>query len=111
MKTKIFTVGFLTALAGMTLILGLASFRPQTATPNYATMLAHESVGFDRKIVIIYENGSTEEIALESPAKQSQILSNATKIHETINMMSHKGYRVVTATKEHYYGYYLFEKK
>lgn len=64
---------------------------------NYATMRTIESaLGNFSKIMIVYEDGKTEEIALERSATNN-LLNNAIVINNTINTISSKGYELVSS--------------
>ena len=111
MKTKSFFQVALGGILGGLIFLLIASFRPQDDSPRYVTLNTYEfNSAFRSKIVIIFENAEVEEIALEKPDKEKNIHSNAMKLHETINMLTHRGYKLLSATKDMNYGHYLFEK-
>jgi hypothetical protein len=64
---------------------------------NYATMRTIESaLGNFSKIMIVYEDGKTEEIALERSAS-TNLLNNAILINNSINAISSKGYELVSS--------------
>lgn len=64
---------------------------------NYATMRTIESaLGNFSKIMIVYEDGKTEEIALER-STTNNLLNNAIVINNTINAISSKGYELVSS--------------
>jgi hypothetical protein len=66
----------------------------------------------ESKITIIYENGTMEEIALEGTSKGKSIMANSVKIHENMNMLTHKGYRLVSvASRLSGCCTYIFEKR
>lgn len=109
MKTKLMVTGFI-AVAATLLLTGLSSFTPQDSSPQYVSINAIQTLAY-AKIVIIYENNSTEEIKLEKPVKAEAVESNAVKIHETINMLSHKGYSLVSTTNTGFAAHYIFAKK
>lgn len=88
-----------------------ASFKQNDETPSYVTLNTWESPIGTSKLVIIYENGTVEETPLDnvSGAKSWQV--NAMKIHEMVNMLTHKGYRISTAVSKGSSCTYHFEKK
>jgi len=64
---------------------------------NYATMRTIESaLGNFSKIMIVYEDGKTEEIVLERSASTNW-LNNSIVINNTINAISNKGYELVSS--------------
>lgn len=64
---------------------------------NYATMRTIESaLGNFSKIMIVYEDGKTEEIALER-STTNNLLNNAIVVNNTINAISSKGYELVSS--------------
>src|SRR5690606_27747254 len=113
MKTKVLFLGCAGFVAGLCAIILLSSFSGQNDTPSYVTLNSYEFYGtdFESKIVIIYENDETETIKLNGSGKEKAIHANALKIHETINLLCHKGYKLVTSTKKGSDGSYIYEKK
>ena len=114
MKNKLVMFGLVAALTGALSVLFFSSFKPQDGAPQYVTLNAfdnHAAPGV-AKIIIVYENNSTEEIALDNKVRTKKtVAENAIKIHETINMLSHKGYRMLSAVTYPDYVSYLFERR
>lgn len=112
MKIRFMMIGVCVAVLGALLVTTLSSFTGQDASPQYVTLNAFDEVAaLEPKIVIVYENNSTEEIRLEKTNTAKGIQSNAIKVHETINLLSHKGYRLVSALRVHGGSNYIFERK
>ena len=82
----------------LAMLLVCLAFSNQTnEQKNYATMRTIESaIGNFSKIMIVYEDGKTEEIALERSAT-TNLLNNAIVINNTINTISSKGYELVSS--------------
>ena len=114
MKTKLAMFGLVAAMFGTVLVLFFSSFKPQDTAPQYVTLNAFDNIKgtIEPRIVIAYENNSTEEIAIEKKmGSQKAQIDNAIKIHETINMLSHKGYKLITAVSYPNYVSYIFERR
>lgn len=82
-------------------ILLLSSFLNQQAKGNkYLLMRVFEMPKghpFDSKIIVVYEDGRTEEIQLERSKADNTVIV-AKKINETINTIAERGYELVTIT-------------
>ena len=79
------------------LLVCLAFSNQSNEQKNYATMRTIEStLGNFSKIMIVYEDRKTEEIALERSATNN-LLNNAIVINNTINAISSKGYELVSS--------------
>lgn len=79
------------------LLVCLAFSNHSNEQKNYAIMRTIEStLGNFSKIMIVYEDGKTEEIALERSAS-TNLLNNAIVINNTINTISNKGYELVSS--------------
>jgi hypothetical protein len=112
MKTKFIFIGIVAFAAGLCAIFSLSSFTSQADGPQYTTMKVLEySAIYDPRILIVYENGKTEEIDLEKPKNSGNITNNVRKINETLNKLSKKGYHLHSFTGELNFATYLFEKK
>ena len=112
MKPRLMFFSVALILASAVSVFTLSSFSPQDASPQYVSLNVFDvPESFDPKIVVVYENNSTEEIKLERPVKASAIQGNAIKVHETINMLSHKGYKLVSAIRLPLSSSYVFEKR
>lgn len=112
MKNRFMLYGSAAAVAATVLFITLSSFKPQDVSPQYVTLNAFDDVSsFEPKIVVVYENNSTEEVKLERPSTARAIQGNAIKIHETINMLSHKGYKLISAMRMPHACNYVFEKR
>lgn len=104
MKTKTSKLIF----ACLTLILFLivtSSFKTNVSGNKYLTVLVVNSFFAPRqpdpKIIIVYEDEKTEEIALEH-TKESTYVSNTIKINRTLNSLAEKGYELVSASDSKY---------
>lgn len=62
------------------------------------------------KIVIVYEDGKSEEIILEKLHAKT-FVANAIKINQAINGIANKGYELVTYGRGDYFTEYAFIKK
>jgi hypothetical protein len=113
MKNRLVIVGLVAALTGALSVLFFSSFKPQDGAPQYVSLIAYtRAVGAEPKIIIVYENNSTEEITLDKKTVTQKVqIENAIKIHETINMLSHKGYRMLSAATYPDYVSYIFERR
>jgi hypothetical protein len=111
MKTT--TSKLLVATSAIILIIFLApSFKtPQTSGNKYLVMRAYEAaMGGGSKIVIVYEDGKTEEQDLDV-LKPGNYSPNAVKLAQAINGIANKGYELVSSSSGDYQGTYLFTKK
>lgn len=95
-------------LACSTLILFLiisSSFKTNASGNKYLTVLVINSISAprmpDAKIIIVYEDEKTEEIALEN-TKESTYLPNTVKINRTLNSLAEKGYELIAASDTKY---------
>jgi hypothetical protein len=110
MKT---TTKFLTATLTLALIIILASaFNKQQGSGNkYLTMRAFQAtIGKGSKIIIVYENGKTEEIELEK-YNVDNFLANTITINQAINNVSSKGYELISVTGAELTSLYTFVKR
>ena len=111
MKTT--TTKLLTATLTLVLIIFLTSaFTEQQGSGNkYLTMrIFQAAIGGGSKIMIVYEDGKTEEIELEKYAV-GNFLPNTVKINQTINDLSNKGYELFSVTGAEMLSLYTFVKK
>ena len=103
---------FIAGVALCAASLFLTSFVQTDETPSYASVNTYETGGPGSKILVVYENSTTEEIELDKVASAGKVFSNTQKIQETLNLMTHKGYRLVTAvTRVSGMTTFLFQKK
>jgi hypothetical protein len=75
----------------------LTAFVQSEEAPSYASVNSYETGIGGSKILIIYENSTTEEIELEKATSTAKVIANTQKIHETLNLMTHKGYGLVSS--------------
>jgi hypothetical protein len=111
MKPK--TAKFITATLTLILIILLTSaFNKQQGSGNkYLTMRTFQAaMGGSSKIMIVYEDGKTEEIELEKYSV-SNFLPNTVKINKAINDISNKGYELFSVTGAEMVSLYTFIKK
>lgn len=96
MKTKHTLLIILITLSGFLIF---SSFLTPQTQNKFLTVKSVESLSglIDSFILIIDENGKTEEIELEK-FRAKNITSNALKLSEIINNKGAKGYELVTAT-------------
>jgi hypothetical protein len=109
---KKMTTKLMMATAALTLIVFLTSFnKPQTNGNKYLIMRAYEgAMGGGSKIVIVYEDGKTEEQDIDV-SKPSNYLPNAVKLAQSINYIATKGYELVTSSSGDFQSTYVFIKK
>jgi hypothetical protein len=88
--TRVLTV-VISAIAAFFLLTSFLNH--QQAQNKYLTLWTTQG-GLDTKIVIVYEDGNTEEIDLDK-FKPSSHTSNAKKINEAINSVANKGYELI----------------
>jgi hypothetical protein len=107
-KTKLVTVA-----VALTLIIFLTSAfnKQQGGGAKYLTMRTFQAVmGGGSKILIVYEDGKTEEIELEKYSV-GNMLPNSVKINQAVNYLSDKGYELSTVTGAETSSLYVFIKK
>jgi hypothetical protein len=93
------------------LLAAFASNNPQPTGNKYLTMRTFEaSMGGSSKIMIIYEDGTTEELDLDK-YRIDNMLPNAVKINQAINKIAGKGYEFVSSSGGEYTSLYTFVKK
>jgi hypothetical protein len=103
---------FLAGAAISASVLAFTAFRQADEVPSYASVNVYETLAAGNNILIVYENSTTEEIELAKPMSGEKLKSNTLKIHETVNMMTHKGYKVVSvAARPTGVTTFLFQKK
>ena len=109
---KTMTTKFLTATLTLVLIIILTSaFNSQQSNGNkFLTMRTFQAFGKGSKIMIVYEDGKTEEIELEKYAVDN-FLPNTVKINQAINNISNKGYELFSVTGAEMVSLYTFVKK
>jgi hypothetical protein len=86
----------------------------QQAGNKYLTLRTYESglsAVISPMIAIVYDDGNTETITLERPSNPAKALANVKKINETINLISAKGYELVTTCGSDIQTTYTFIKK
>ena len=91
-----------TSIMVLCAVLMLSGFKAHPGSGGkYLTMRVIEVsqgvINSDPKIIIIDELGKTEEIPLEN-TKTKTMLSNYIKIHETLNEVSSRGYKLLNFT-------------
>jgi hypothetical protein len=92
----------LSSLALAFIFFGTVAFTSEKTPPpsgyRYLTVRTIEVINgmWDSKIVIIDENGDTEEIALDK-FRSKNFTDNSKKIHEVLNQMAARGYRCVSS--------------
>ena len=101
MKDKL--IKLLPALLLMIIIvMAFAAFKPapQPAVNKYATLTFWEPPNslYKSEIIIIYEDGKTEEIDLTMAKNTKTAVENTQKLNETINTVCNKGYKIVCVT-------------
>ena len=113
MKNKIVFFGVAAMLLCAVSLMIFSSFKPQDTAPQYVTLIAlTQSPVNEPKVLIIYENNSTEEIELNKKVGSQKVkIENAVKIHETINMLSHKGYKMVSSVAFPEYVSFVFDRR
>jgi hypothetical protein len=92
-------------------VISLTAFKQKDETPSYVTLNTWESPMGSSKLLIIYENGTVEETPLDNVSGAKGWQANAMKIHEMVNMLTHKGYRISTVVSKGSSCTYHFEKK
>lgn len=108
MKTTTKALIFLIALIPTTLL--VSSFTKTATETKYATMRTLEAaMGNMSKIILVYD-GKTEEIELGNGTK-SNLIPNALKINQAINMLASKGYDLVSQSGGEMSTIYSFVKK
>jgi hypothetical protein len=98
---------FATTLAIMLVIFLISSFRPSDAGSKYLTLRTWET--FD-KMIVIYEDGKTEEFALDKFTAKN-FVAVSLKVNQTINNIASKGYELVSSTGGDNITTYIFQKK
>jgi len=101
---KTITYKLLIATFVIIFFLTVTAFRSGGSASQFATMTVWELPGgaiYDSKILIIYEDGKTEEIELKA-SKPNNWVFNKTKIVETLNNMSAKGYELFSVDNSNY---------
>lgn len=104
MKKNILALAATTFL--ILVIIASLAFKGTGESPTYLTM----NVLLSDKIIIHYENGTSETINLEGDGKKA-LANHLQKTHDTMNMLTHKGYRVVQTYASGNLVSYIFEKK
>ncbi len=99
------------ALTALSIIIILASsFSSPSEGSSYLTLQVCSGQGGFAKIVVVYEDGKTEESELPN-LKPGNIATIATTVNQTINGLSKKGYTLLTACGGDYFSTYTFLKK
>jgi len=101
---------FITSLALVSVFFIGSSFNRSEAGNKYATMRTFEGAMGSAAIVIVYDDGRTEDLDLGS-LKGSNMLPNSVKINNAINSIAAKGYELVSTCAGDYVATYTFVKK
>ncbi|MCU0359729.1 MAG: hypothetical protein MUF75_03265 [Bacteroidia bacterium] len=109
MKTTIIKSSI--ALVALFLILIFTSaFNSPGESGNYLTMQVCSGQGGFAKIIVIYEDGKAEESELPN-LKPGNITEIYTKVNQTLNSISKKGYTLQAVCGGDYFSTYTFLKK
>jgi hypothetical protein len=95
----------------LVIIISSAFISQQSTKNKYLTMRTYQAaVGNGSKILIVYEDGRSEEIELEKYTV-SNFLPNTIKINNALNDLSKGGYELVSVTGAELVSLYTFVKK
>lgn len=109
MKTNLFKSGIVLTALILTLILS-SSFNSPSEGGSYLTMQVCSGQGGFAKIIVIYEDGKAEETDLPN-LKPGNITEIYTKVNQTLNALSKKGYTLQAVCGGDYFSTYTFLKK
>jgi hypothetical protein len=107
MKTNKFKFILLAAL--LPLLLLILSFTNLESEVQYATIRTVEATAGASTIILAYE-GKVEELDLEKWTGNN-LAPNALKINKAINLMTSKGYKLISQSGGDYVSMYTFESK
>ncbi len=108
MKTT--TKALIFSVALIPTIMLISSFTKQTTETKYATIRTVETaLGSASKIILAYD-GKTEELELDK-GSNNNMTPNTLKINQAMNILSAKGYELVSQSGGDYISMYSFVKK
>ena len=108
MKTT--TKALIFSIALIPTVMLISSFINPTSEIKYATMRTFEgALGGTSKIILVYD-GKTEELELSKGSVSNQV-SNTLQINQALNILSSKGYELVSQSGGDIISMYSFVKK